>query len=462
MISTKHLTVGFTLASLLVSGSALPTLAQTLPNPPLSPSNTTSGYLLGVGDRVKLDLFNVPEYSGEYQVLVDGSLNLPIVGAVAVQGSTLEQASQAIAQRYQVLLRRSHATLTLLAARPITIAIAGEVRRPGSYTVPLERLGSPNLTQVLQLAGGVTGTADLRQVQIQRPRSRNQGMEQFSVDLWQLLRQGDLQQDVLLRDGDRVIIPTATAVNLTDARQLANVSFAAGGQDEPIQVAIVGEVNRPGPYTITPAAEGTETTAQIPTLTRAIQTAGGITQTADIRHIEVRRLTSSGATQRINIDFWNLLQAGDLSQDLPLQEGDTIVIPAAIALNSTEVTAIASASFSPDQMTVNVVGQVEQPGAVTLPPNTPLNQAILAAGGFNNRARRGSVELIRLNPDGTVSRQAIAVDFAQGINTANNPALRPNDTVVVGRSAIANLSDTLGTLLSPLSGVFGLFRLLGL
>jgi polysaccharide biosynthesis/export protein len=147
---------------------------------------------------------------------------------------------------------------------------------------------------------------------------------------------------------------------------------------------------------------------------------------------------------------------------LPLQEGGTIVIPTAAALNSTEVATIASASFSPNQMTVNVVGQVEQPGAITVPPNTPLNQAILAAGGFNNRARRGSVELIRLNPDGTVSRQAIAVDFAQGINTANNPALRPNDTVVVRRSGMANFSDTLGTLLSPLSGVFGLFRLLGL
>jgi polysaccharide export outer membrane protein len=96
-----------------------------------------------------------------------------------------------------------------------------------------------------------------------------------------------------------------------------------------------------------------------------------------------------------------------------------------------------------------------------VPPNTPLNQAILAAGGFNVRARKRSVELIRLNPNGTVEKRAIEVDLAQGINSQGNPTLRNNDVVVVKRTAIASIGDTLGTVLNPLGSFVNLLRLFG-
>jgi polysaccharide biosynthesis/export protein len=49
-------------------------------------------------------------------------------------------------------------------------------------------------------------------------------------------------------------------------------------------------------------------------------------------------------------------------------------------------------------------------------PNAPLNQAILAAGGFiPERAETDEVRLIRLNPDGTASQREIPIDFNQGI-----------------------------------------------
>jgi polysaccharide export outer membrane protein len=103
-----------------------------------------------------------------------------------------------------------------------------------------------------------------------------------------------------------------------------------------------------------------------------------------------------------------------------------------------------------------VVGEVAKAGTIELPPNTTLNQAVLAAGGFNNRARRTSVELIRLNANGTISKRSVPINFAQGINDQNNPVLRNNE--VVNRSNLANFSDPLGTVLSPLGGVFSLFN----
>jgi polysaccharide export outer membrane protein len=95
---------------------------------------------------------------------------------------------------------------------------------------------------------------------------------------------------------------------------------------------------------------------------------------------------------------------------------------------------------------------------VEVPPNTPLNQALLAAGGFNNRARKSRVDLIRLNPNGTVSKRTVDINLAQGINDQSNPILRNNDVVVVNRSGLASVSDTLGTILSPVGSIFTFFN----
>ncbi len=445
-------------------------------SPTATPTQAEDGYLLGSGDRLRIDFFNIPEYSGEYLVLPNGAVNLPQIGAVPVQGRTLKQASAAIATKYEPYLTRPLVTIGLLAARPLTLAIAGEINRPGSYNVQAVSAsadtGVPTVTRLIQLAGGVTQAADVRQVVVRRPRPYNAGADEvIKLDLWQLVKSGNLRQDLRLQDGDSIFIPSATAVNLEEAQRLAATTFA-GASDRPMRIAVVGEVNRPGPYVLSPDQTNqivgqpftqppANANLKIPTVTRAIQTAGGITQTADIRNVEIRRTTQAGPVQTIKVDFWSLLQAGDLRQDLPLQEGDTIVIPTATALDSTEATRIAVASFAPDKITVNVVGEVVKPGPVQVPPNTPLNQAVLAAGGFNNRAKRGAVTFVRLNPNGTVARREISVDFAQGLNEKNNPPMRNNDTIVVRRSGLAAVTDTLGSVLSPIGGVFSIINLLG-
>jgi polysaccharide export outer membrane protein len=165
------------------------------------------------------------------------------------------------------------------------------------------------------------------------------------------------------------------------------------------------------------------------------------------------------------VNFWELLQGGDLNQDLPLQDGDTIVIPTATALAPEEITRLSASSFSPNEITINVVGEVVNPGSIQVPPNTPLNQAILAAGGLNNRASTGSVQLLRLNPEGTVYQQAIDFDLSAGLSPQDNPALRPNDTIVVGRKGIVQFGDAietaLGSFLSPFAGISSFVRLFG-
>jgi polysaccharide export outer membrane protein len=63
------------------------------------------------------------------------------------------------------------------------------------------------------------------------------------------------------------------------------------------------------------------------------------------------------------------------------------------------------------------------------------------------------VELVRLNPNGTVTRREIEVDFNEGINPENNPTLRNNDLILVERSALATVSDTVTNILRPVTSI---------
>jgi polysaccharide biosynthesis/export protein len=228
----------------------------------------------------------------------------------------------------------------------------------------------------------------------------------------------------------------------------------------PVRVGIAGAVNRPGSYTLS-----SEEQSEFPTLTDAIQTAGGITSRANLRQIQVRR-QQPGSDQVIDINLWEMLQSGDLSKDIVLHGGDTVYIPTAEALDPADALQLGTASFSPETVTVYVVGEVKSPGTINIPQNTPLNQAILAAGGFDQlRAETNSVQLVRLNPDGTVSQQDIDVQFDQDVSEASNPTLQNNDVIVVGRSDLANFAATtelalgpFGRILSSFLGILNIFN----
>lgn len=429
-----------------------------------------SPYILGGGDRIFIDVFQVPQYSGEYQIPVDGVLYLPLIGGISVQNLTLVQATNAISSSYARFLRRPIVTVRLLSPRPLNIYLSGEVNRPGSFTINLTGgagvnpgVQYPTLTQALQQAGGVTLAADISQIEVRRRRAGGGSDQTFRVDFQNLLRTGDRSQDLTLRDGDTIFIPTQTAVNLTGTRQLATASIAAD-PNRARTVSVVGEVQRPGSYIlIGTATDRAGIIGGLPTVTLALQQAQGIRPLADIRNIQIRRLTTDGTEQTIQVNLWQLLQSGDITQDAILQEGDTVVVPKATEIPPAEAVELAQARFSPDSIGVSVIGEVKAPGTLQVTPNTTLNQALLTAGGFQgSRADRSSVELIRLNPNGTVTRENIPINFAQGANEQNNPILRDKDIVVVRRSNTSRVTDTLGLLLSPAAGINLLLTILGI
>jgi polysaccharide biosynthesis/export protein len=463
----------FGLVALMGQSLVLPAVAITRPATAIPPTTTVApsdnaDYVLGAGDRLRLDFFSVPEFSSEYPVLPNGTLNLPRVGGVSVQGMTLRQASATIVNQYSQYLTRPLVTVSLVAGRSVNVAIAGEINRPGAYGMnsPLATGGQevPTLTKLIKLAEGITQGADLDNVQVQRRQV--DGIRTYRVNLWKLMRSGDASQDIRLQDGDSIYIPVANQINLADARERSRTNIATSS-NRPLRIAIVGEVNRPGPYTIfegAQQADGRNATPNSvsPSITKALQISGGITQMADLRNIQVRRLTHTGEEQLVTVNFRKMLRDGDILQDLPLQDGDRIEVARATTINNEELARDSQVSFAPDQIGINIVGEVPRPGGVQVPPNTPMNQGILAAGGFNNRAKTSVVTLVRLEPNGTVSKRDINVDLSKGADEAGNPPLRKGDTIIVKRNGAAAAGDFLGTITAPIGGAFSLLRLLGI
>jgi polysaccharide export outer membrane protein len=74
----------------------------------------------------------VADLSGDFLVLADGTLTLPLIGSVKVEGMTVTEAGQTLAKRYTTYLKRPVVTVSILTP-PLQIAIAGEVNRSGTY-----------------------------------------------------------------------------------------------------------------------------------------------------------------------------------------------------------------------------------------------------------------------------------------------------------------------------------------
>lgn len=160
-------------------------------------------------------------------------------------------------------------------------------------------------------------------------------------------------------------------------------------------VFFVGGVARPGPIQLT----------QDLTLLQAISAAGGLLPAADLESIYVIR----GST-RIPVDLARMLQRGDVTQNLLLQPGDTIVVPLAES--------------------VFVQGEVRTPGPVKYTRDLTVLKAIAAAGGFTPMAAPRRISVVRGEGLKKETFRVNANEIMSDPNATDVP-LKPNDIIIV-------------------------------
>ena len=167
--------------------------------------------------------------------------------------------------------------------------------------------------------------------------------------------------------------------------------------------------------------------------------------------------------KQAELDLLDLVLDGNQSQNPFLFDGDTIRISEAEETPE-EAVELAAVNLSPQVISVNVIGEVEKPGRVELQANTPLVQAVLAAGGPKDwRASTGNVELVRINRNGSATLKKFRIDLGEGASNEKNPPLRDGDSVKVNSSNLARASDAINAVSQPLGGllqIWTLFRLI--
>lgn len=157
-------------------------------------------YQIGAGDTLNVNVWKEPTLSGTVKVRPDGYVTLPLINEVQVSGQTTGQLRRALEDKYKEFTTDPFVTIRVEGIASSEVFLVGQVGKPGAF--PLS--GNETLLQLLTRSGGLGVFADRSNIRVvRRDGSR---VTEYTVDYDAIIK-GDLKQDVLLRPGDRIIVP---------------------------------------------------------------------------------------------------------------------------------------------------------------------------------------------------------------------------------------------------------------
>lgn len=246
-------------------------------------------YILGPGDSIFIDFKNIPFFSAPFLINKEGLINnLPEIDSIYAKGLTIKELENKLTQKFQKFLFDPSLNISILAYRPITVFVSGEVKRSGIYDFETSKVenrivqqGNNNymnkkqlfqeaknmenvrLFDLLKKAGGVTNYADLSNITVIRdnPISQGGGKIKAKVNLLSLLEKGDQDQNIRLQDGDSIFINKGGKM-LKD--QILSINKSNLSPDQ-ITIYITGNVVNQGPINLEQGAS----------LIQAIASSGG-------------------------------------------------------------------------------------------------------------------------------------------------------------------------------------------
>ena len=182
-------------------------------------------YTLGPDDVIDINVVNHPELSGLYPVSLEGKVQFKFVGDIYATGLTKGQLEEKIKKIISADVAAPEVSVTITEFKSKAFYVVGEVRNPGKYFM---RSDSITVSEAIMLSGLPTESAAMRKTRIITPGI--DGSTIRKVNLYALLYKGNLKEDLLLKPGDYLYVPsTVLAKVLRIILPVTNTVGAAGG-----------------------------------------------------------------------------------------------------------------------------------------------------------------------------------------------------------------------------------------
>lgn len=428
-------------------------------------------YLLGPGDELVIDVYGDSQSTSKFQIAPDGSVTIPRVGPINVSGLSVESAQARISAILGQHYDNSTIKLTVAQTRTITIHVMGEVATPGTYTLS----AFATVFHALYMAGGISNIGTLRDIQVARG-----GKIITSVDVYEYILNGRLAGNVMLRDGDVVIVsPYVNLVNITGnvrrpmwyelkpSETLASLIRYSGNftgtaytksvtvsrkQGDKLSVhtvdesgysaflltdqdsvnvdgnekryrnltVISGAVKRPGNYELD----------KVKTIRGLISAAGGLEEDAQTTRAVLTRTNTDRTLRTISVNVGSIMKGA--SPDIYLENEDQLTIASMSQINTDKYLLIEGEVFNPD--------------TIPYADNTTIEDLITMAGGLLQSASLLNVEVSRRIYDPMADHEAefrnetFTFTLSDGllIGEGTNFVLQPYDKVFIRRSPVYN------------------------
>lgn len=361
---------------------------------------------LNRNDVVFVRIPSEPNLSSQYTIDENGYLFFPVIegldlGSINATQFTTAELAQEITRRLEArhynmrdpANRVSVQFVSFSVGVDYVVSIFGAVLNPA----PHPYFTGMTLMDLIVRGSNIFDTADLTQARYITTDPVSGLRNSKIIDISKLVTGEDLSQNIELKPGDYLIIPTRKP----EAEKL---------------VSILGQVGSPGMYPYVPGMK----------LLDLFVKSGAITDQADLKSV---RLIRDNQSTKINAS--GLLDGTDISVNVELKVGDSVVVPRQEPLAKVKIIAL---------------GQVASPGTYYLPEGATVLDALSEAGGLSSRAGAGKTYLIRM-VDGTPT--AVPVDIKALINRLDlgqNHVLRNGDVYFVPESGGIHLNQIMQNL----------------
>ena len=264
----------------------------------LSPLNgqeevSSMDYRIGARDLLEIRVFSHEDMTMTVRVSEDGSITLPFLQKVEVEGLSIGELETKLSRLYaEKYFENPQVTIFIREHRSKMVSVIGAVVNQGQY----ELLGRQTLVEIMTMAGGITSGAG-EEIFVTRPDG---GAGQvFEIPIDELLR-GDSEKNIVLQPKDIIHVPIERLV----------------------KVYVFGRVNKPGALEVQKS--------KLPTLVQAIAAAGGFAERAAKGRVKILRKGEDGNIITIKVNVKNLIDGNGKKTNIQLQEGDTVYVSQSI------------------------------------------------------------------------------------------------------------------------------------